>query len=99
MKVIIRREPVRNGGKLILFFPDTFERGKIEYYTFFDGIHGECNHDYYLLCEPVKELTTEEKLKIFRYQTWLYHMTAKPFEPMEPMIIVKRLSRKHQTSV
>lgn len=94
MRVIIRREPVSRGGKIILFFPDTYKLGDIEYYAFYDAVHGECSYKYYLLCKPVKELTTEEKLKIFRYQEWL-HKASEPFEPIEPMIIVKRLPKKH----
>ena len=59
-KIIVRREPKRNGGGIILFFPETYSsdsRWKIEYYgtadSFGNYCHGECGKDYYLECTPI----------------------------------------------
>jgi hypothetical protein len=49
-KIIIKREPKRNGEGLIFFFPETLERGKIQYYTFAENCHGECPIEYYKEC-------------------------------------------------
>ena len=55
-KIIVRREPKKNGGGIILFFPETYtsdSNQKIEYFSIYDNTHGECNKDYYLECTPV----------------------------------------------
>ena len=56
MKIIVKREPKRTGGNLIIFFPETFENREssgIEFYTF-EGYHGECPYEFYLECKPEK---------------------------------------------
>lgn len=55
-KIIVRREPKRNGGGIILFFPESYNsesRWKIEYFSIYDNIHGECERGYYLECMPI----------------------------------------------
>jgi hypothetical protein len=55
-KIIVRREPKRNGSGIILFLPESYNRDsrwKIEYFSTYDNMHGDCEHDYYLECTPI----------------------------------------------
>jgi thiamine monophosphate kinase len=51
-RIISKYEPSRNGGEIILFFPDApANPGNIVYYQ---GAHGECAIEYYMECRPAK---------------------------------------------
>ena len=47
-KIIVRREPKKNGRGIILFFPKSYTKdsnSKIEYFSIYDNTHGECDKE------------------------------------------------------
>lgn len=55
-KIIVRREPKRNGGGIILFFPESYtkdNRYQLQYWTPKDGHGYSLDKEYYNVCTPV----------------------------------------------
>ena len=74
-KIIIRREPARNGGNLCVFFPDTVYRGSrgkwVECFSFNDG-HSIASYSYYLECAPCDYLEDPEPCELAeRYERYI----------------------------
>jgi hypothetical protein len=69
--IIVKREPKRNGGGLIFFFPESLERGKIEYYTYAENFHGECPMAYYKECKHEYSQGEDITIPLSRYAAYI----------------------------
>lgn len=46
-RILIKREPIKNGNHLIAFFLDApANYGEVAFYSSEDGAHGECDFEY-----------------------------------------------------
>ena len=59
-KIIVKREPQRNGGNLIIYFPEEYSNHssyKVPSFYSADNMgnycHGDVDYQYYIECKPV----------------------------------------------
>jgi hypothetical protein len=97
-KIIVKREPKRNGNSLILFFPDTCTIGsryKIEYWSCIDRMHGEADFEYYRECTPVKyDDSSIENEAVKFVSNYIKYVQTLPDMADYKVKIVKRITRK-----
>ena len=93
-KIIVKREPKRNGGNLILFFPETYTREnryQLQYWTP-EVEHGySLDKEYYKICKPVDYKSTEVIEFVARY---VRYMRSLPDMGDYTVTVVKKITRK-----
>lgn len=79
-KIIVKREPKKDGNNLVIFFIDGYKREnnwRIPYYASvafdksFGYAHGECQKDWFDICTPVDYTDPEIVAFVCRYVKYI----------------------------
>jgi len=70
MSAIVKRDTAKNGGRLIMFFPETYDKKSIEYFTR-DWYHGTASYGYYRECKATDYNTPEVLEFVARYERYI----------------------------
>ena len=93
-KIIVKREPKRNGENLILFFPESFtieNRYQLQHWTVKDGYGYSLDKEYYNVCTPVDYSCVE--IQKFVHIFWRYVLTLPDMNDYR-IELVKRITKK-----